>query len=279
MQDLSVSLTGFYKKRHNLAYDINANGEYTAISKGYLSDDSVETSSNWKLFKTINVGGTLIPVYTQIETPSKTLYYNYKKSYYRYTGIQFVLDKKFSNRWMANLSVTLQNNKRHIDSSDIVEKNNYDYFNDGQVSVVSTGSGIDDIWMNSRWLVKFSGMYQLPWGISATTFFQAREGYIQPLRTRLLLPQGVRYFYIGGIKSGDKSERLPAFYQLNLGLEKTIKISDAMSATLVLDWYNVTNRQTETKRSLSIEEAINNKGKSTMWMNPGILQFGVRVKF
>ena len=47
--------------------------------------------------------------------------------------------------------------------------------------------------------------------------------------------------YEGGKKFGD--DRLPTFSILNLGLEKAFKISDNTTATLFVDWYNVTNKQ------------------------------------
>jgi hypothetical protein len=156
--------------------------------------------------------------------------------------------------------------------------NNYDFFDGGQVGPATTGSGLSDIWVSSRWMAKFSGMYQLPLGLNLTTFFQAREGYPQPLRRRLAVPTGNRYyFYEAGKKAGD--DRLPTFWMLNLGLEKTIKVSDTVSATIVVDWYNATNNQIELKWNLNATTSTQTKLTPVMWSNAGLFQFGIRVNF
>ncbi len=142
----------------------------------------------------------------------------------------------------------------------------------------TTDSGLRDLWVNSRWMVKFTGMYQLPWGINLTCFFQAREGNPQPLRRAVVLNQGKQYLYRAGYKVGD--ERLPTFWMLNLGLEKTLKISNTVTATLVLDWYNATNNLIELKHNLSVGDTIDpDEPQPVMWTNPGLFQFGVRINF
>jgi len=262
VEDLAVSLTGFYKKRHNLAFDVNSRGENTAISKGYFADGSVETAANYVEVKP--------GVYQQIKTPIGQYYYNYTKSYYTYLGLQAMMNKKLSNHWMANLSFTYQDFKRHLSKDDLVDYTNFDFFNGGQVAPATVGSGLRDVWVNSKWMVKLSGMYQLPWGLNFTTFFQARQGNPQPERTRMVFSQGARYIYLSGEVCG--SQRLPTFWMLNLGLEKNLKISDTVSATLVVDWYNATNNQIVLKENLTNLDP-------TMWTNAGLFQFGVRLNF
>jgi hypothetical protein len=142
----------------------------------------------------------------------------------------------------------------------------------------TSGSGLSDSFVNSRWMVKLSGMYQLPWDLNFSTFFQAREGNPQPLRSQVRLNQGPQKFYMGGTKLGD--QRLPTFWMLNLGLEKTIKISDTVTATLAVDWYNATNNQIELKRNLYVGEEIEpDEPEPVMWINPGLFQFQIRINF
>ena len=131
--------------------------------------------------------------------------------------------------------------------------------------------------MEQELMVKFTGMYQLPWGLNLTSFFQAREGNPQPLRRTVYLNQGNTALYRDGYKFGD--ERLPTFWMLNLGLEKNLKVSDTVTATLVVDWYNATNNQIEMKHNLNIGEDIPGEPMPTMWTNAGLFQFGVRVSF
>ena len=108
---------------------------------------------------------------------------------------------------------------------------NYDYFNKGVVAPQSGGSGLRGIYVNARWMFKLSGLYQLPWGINITGVLTAREGYVLPYHEAFWRPVGVSWgnIYKTGSKFGD--DRLPTFWMLNLGLEKTFKISDTASAS------------------------------------------------
>jgi hypothetical protein len=275
--DLAISLTGFYKKRSNISQDIDSRGEAEDVYKGTMANGSIETKDNWELIGTTTVGGTEVPTYQQIETPLGLYYYNYKDAYYRYLGLQFVLNKKLSQNWMANLSFTYQDWKRFYSKDEMLNLNNFDFFSGGVVGPSTTGSGLRDIWVNATWMVKFSGMYQLPYGINLTTFFQARDGNPQPLRRKLNLNQGGQYLYRAGKKVGD--ERLPNFWMLNMGLEKTLKISENVTATIVVDWYNATNNQIELKYNLGITSAAPGDPVPVMWTNAGVFQFGVRVNF
>jgi hypothetical protein len=274
--DLAVSVTGFYKRRHNLSQDIDSRGELQYVNKGVMEDGTIETKDNWVQIDDTIVGGTTVPTYEQIETPLGLYYYNLKDAYTQYLGLQFVMTKKLSKNWMANFSFTWNDWKRHYDRNEQLNLNNFDFFDGSVVAPATTGSGLRDIWVNSSWMVKFTGMYQLPYGINVTGFFQAREGNPQPLRRRRTLSHGGQYLYQSGLKAGD--ERLPTFWMMNLGLEKTLKISDTVTATLVLDWYNATNNQIELKHNLGIGEDPA-EPEPVMWTNAGLFQFGVRVNF
>jgi hypothetical protein len=274
--DLALSLTGFYKKRHNISTDANSRGESYNVNKGIMANGTIETKANYEYIGLTDVGGTKVPTYAMIDDPVGVYYYNYDKAYDRYLGLQFQLVKKLSNRWMANLAVTLQDWKRFRFEEETLDMNNFDFFNEAVVAPATTGSGLRDIWVHSTWMVKLTGMYQLPFGLNLTGFFQAREGNPQPLRRRVPLSQGAVYLYRDGYKAGD--ERLPTFWMLNLGLEKTLKVSDTVTATLVIDWYNATNNQIELKHNLNIG-ATATAPVPTMWSNAGLFQFGVRVNF
>jgi carboxypeptidase family protein len=275
--DLAVSLTGFYKKKHNLAYSVNSRGEVSAVTRGIMADGSIETGANWENTGNIQVGGTTVPLYEQIETPLGNQYYNLENASMNYLGLQARLTKKLSNKWMADFSFTFNDWKRKWDQSETLDLNNFNFFNDGQVAPATTGSGLRDIWVSSTWMVKFTGMYQLPWGLNLTTFFQAKEGGPQPLRRRVSTNQGRIYVYRDGYKFGD--ERLLTFWMLNMGLEKVLRVSDKVTATLVVDWYNATNNQIVLKHNLGIGEETPDAPDPTMWSNAGLFQFGVRVNF
>jgi hypothetical protein len=277
--DLAVAVSGFYKKRHNLCVDYSTStGRFVNVTKGIMADGNIETKENWVLIGNTTVAGTQVPTYEQIENEIGSYYYSKDKAYDTYIGLQFLMTKKLSNKWMANLSFTWQDWKRYRFEEEELNLNNFDFFNEAVMAESTIGSGLSDVFVNSRWMVKLTGMYQLPFGLNLTTFFQAREGNPQPLRSQIRLNQGTQRLYMANTKLGD--QRLPTFWMLNLGLEKTFKVTDTVSATLCVDWYNATNNQIELKHNLYVGDEIDHgEPNPVMWTNAGLFQFGVRVNF
>jgi len=166
-----------------------------------------------------------------------------------------------------------------MDKSEHFNLNNFDYYQDAVVAPESGASGLTGIFVNSRWMFKLSGLYQLPWGLNLSAVWQLREGYVIPYyrRTYLYGSQGGlgwTYMYEGGKKFGD--DRLPNLSIFNLGLEKSFKVSDNTTATVFVDWYNVTNQQATLKLDPQIGPTKNNVQSVT---NPGNFQFGFRLNF
>ena len=268
-EDLAISVSGFYKKRHNLTRNI-----------GVMPDGTLETAANWYVYNAnFQVGDTTVPLYARKVKPNGTYYLNHEKDYERFMSVQLGLTKKLSSKWMADVSFTYQDWKSFMDQSEHFNMNNFEYFNEAVVAPETSGSGLSGIFINSRWMFKLSGLYQLPWGLNLSAVFQAREGYVIPYKVRTYLGGslgGVGWvnMYEGGKKFGD--DRLPTFSILNLGLEKVFKISDTSSATLFVDWYNVTNKQA----NLKVENIIGpSKDQVLMVTNPGNFQFGFRLNF
>jgi hypothetical protein len=275
-EDIAISVSGFYKKRHNLVRAI-----------GILGDGSLETdgAGNWYYAGDYTfLDGSSAPYYLRNEQPSGYYYTNYDAdTYERYLALVLQFSKKFSDKWMFDASFTYADWKAFYKQEDYGfyddagDLTNYDYFNEAVVApAVSGSSGLSGIYVNARWQVKASGLYQLPWGINVTGVFQAREGYVLPYHESLYRSGiGWTNMYRPGEKFGDN--RLPTFWMLSLGLEKTFKISETASATIFVDGYNITNNNT----TLLVETdyAADNFDQPLRILNPGIFQFGVRVSF
>ena len=107
-------------------------------------------------------------------------------------AVELIFTKKLSNKWMADASFTYQDWKSFMDKSEHFSLNNFDYFNESVVAPETSGSGLTGIFINSRWMFKLSGLYQLPWGINVSAVFQAREGYVIPSRVQTYLGSGRR---------------------------------------------------------------------------------------
>ncbi|MCK4943909.1 MAG: hypothetical protein KAS65_10045, partial [Candidatus Aminicenantes bacterium] len=282
-EDIAVSVSGFYKKRHNLTRAI-----------GVMSTGQLETEgSNWYYAGDYTfLDGSTAPYYLRNEQPDEYYWTNFdNETYLRYLAVVLQFSKKFSEKWMFDASFTYADWKAFYKQEDYDylwfnttssdhgagDLTNYDYFNESiNAPAVSGSSGLSGIFVNARWQVKMSGLYQLPWGLNVTGVFQAREGYVLPYHESLYRSGlGWTNMYKSGEKFGDN--RLPTFWMLSLGLEKTFKISETATATIFVDGYNITNNNT----TLLVETdfAADNFDQPLRILNPGIFQFGVRVSF
>ena len=267
-EDLSVSVTGFYKKQHNEIREL-----------GIMEDGTVETAANWYKKGTETVNGKTVEYWDRHEVPVGTYFTNYKKNYNRYLALQLSMTKKFSNKWMADASFIYQDWKNLQFAEDTFDMTNFDYWNEAPYSPRGL-KGSSGVYVNSRWQFKVSGLYQLPWNINVTLALAAQEGYVlAPYIESANRKNGLGYFsvYEPDKKFGD--DRLPAFWTLNLGLEKKIPIGSdgSTSATLFVDAYNLTNNNTTLGKGAVFESAT--FGKVTRTLSPGVFQFGVRVNF
>jgi hypothetical protein len=265
--DFGMNLTVFYKKKHNLVW-----------YKGILADGSIDSKANWYKAGTYTfTDGKKKDWYSRYKIPVASQMGNYSKNYNQYMAVQLVFSKKFSNKWMADMSFTYQDWKAKRFTEEYFDLTNFDYFNDGVVAPESSGSGVRGIFVNSRWMFKMNGLYQLPWGINITGVLTAREGYVIPYYENFKRPAGLSWtkMYEPGKKMGD--DRLPTFWMLNLGLEKTFKVSDTVTTTIFVDGYNITNNSTTLKVSNTLGSP--STGDILRILNPGVFQFGIRVNF
>jgi hypothetical protein len=275
-EDMVLQVAGYYKK----------NSKYM-LRKNYYGDKNsytVDKADNWEVIDTISVNGKNVDVWDRKDEygyRSGNYYFNSGSGTYdRYLGLQLMFSKKFSHKWMADLSLTLQDQKNYFSLEDFIawnrSPNNYDYYNGGIVAPESGGSGYTEFFMQSRWMVNASFLFQLPMDINVTGVLNAREGF--PTQHYITYSTG----YTGDVKMfepGKKfgDDRLDPVYTLNLGVEKVFKISDTATATVFADGYNVLNADT----TLKIDGDLESSGfKSPLRIiNPGIFQFGVRIKF
>ena len=217
---------------------------------------------------------------------------NHKEAYDRYLGAQIVWTKRLSKKWMMNGSFTYSDWRRYYKGeylgiiTDMFASNiknglnNEEYFDGGVVAYESSGSGVEGIFVNSRWQFKLSGLYQLPFGINVSGVFSAREGYVIPTYVLVDMEElGINELYGnpgGGGKFGD--ERLPAYWVFNFRLEKTFQISDTSFVVLSADAFNIANSAHSLKKETSMED-LDLFNKDLRILNPRVFRFGIRFNF
>ena len=264
MPDFAARLEFFYKKQHNQVWE-----------KGLFADGTVDTADNY--FEAGTGDETGATYYGRTARPPYDYRTNYDKRYERYIAGQIVLKKRLSNKWMLDASFTYSNWKRFHEGEYLgsLGLNNGAFYDGGQVGPQSSGSGVRGIFVNSRWQFKFSGLYQMPYGFNIAGVFRAREGYITRPDERILLPGiGTNSIYGPG-QFGDV--RLPAFWELDLRLEKVWNVTETSTVAFAVDAFNITNSAHVLKEESRLTSAT--YGDPLRILNPRVIRFGIRFSF
>jgi hypothetical protein len=253
--DFRASAEFYYKRSHRNTWDIGMNPE-----------GGLDSQANYVLYETEPITG--YPVYDKINDFYFAYRTNYPHRYSDYLAGQLVFTKRLSRRWMLDASVTLSSWKEHY-KGDFTNPQNIVYYDLGANNS-----------MNSRWQVKVSGLYQLPLDINLRTVFRAREGYVRGTYVSVydipnLGSASVLGDPTGSGKYGD--ERLPAFYELDLRIEKAFRVSDKARVTIGIDSFNAFNNAVVLSRQDLMTSTI--FGRPTSILNPRLFRFGARFDF
>jgi hypothetical protein len=164
-------------------------------------------------------------------------------NYGDYNGVDLTLNKRYSNRWQANVAVTLQTRK------------DYQPFGAarGNPTGINLVEGLNEL---PVYLIKANGSYDLPWGITAAGNFVMNQGnYRVPIVDG---PQGVygglnangavTTFNYGTGNNGlrfrprDQDDRFDAVKLLDLSLQKQFTLGqERYRLKVMFDLFNVLN--------------------------------------
>ncbi|MBA7685859.1 hypothetical protein ES703_94288 [subsurface metagenome] len=160
----------------------------------------------------------------------------------KYDAFIFTLDKKYSKNWMMNASLTWS----HSTGLNMRAKSTSQH----NLTSYSEGFGVDpndlinaegDLQHDKRWVVKFTGGYNLPWDIFLGTYFTYQTGRPRPAQTRV---SGLNQGSVEIIAEPRGEKRYPSFYTLSLRAQKTFRLSGSWKLKVMLDVFNVTNDAT-----------------------------------
>jgi hypothetical protein len=299
--DFSVSLIGTYRQYTNfnwtLKYWLGADGTKTYetqdmwVSAG-KPDGSYPGVGDTKEAKNHDW-------YTATTDYTKASLYSERQPrpeyYQEYIGFDFVLNKRLSNKWMANANFTWQWQAQHYGNSYMNPTNVWAYDGYPQAAYIGGASGKINQYTYSRWMFKAGGLYQFPWDIDVSGTFNVREGWVideyftlrdYRLPNPLSQSATLRMDYFG-------ENRLPLFYNLTLRLEKLIKLGDTGRIYIMADLFNVLNLTIENRRYqkdhgtyyVYPNAAQNRYVKYNQYyalneiINPRVLRVGVRFTF
>jgi hypothetical protein len=147
-----------------------------------------------------------------------------------------------------NASFTWQDQKQYWGSDFFNPTNQWAFDGKAYGDWGGGASGKVPVLMYTRWMVKFSGLYQLPWGFNISGTFNAREGWKVPQYFYIdnaNAPNLSAYYYSGRevivYKQPYTQDALPTFYNITLRLEKLISIGSAGRLYLMADVFNLLN--------------------------------------
>ncbi|MDH5705620.1 MAG: Plug domain-containing protein, partial [Candidatus Aminicenantes bacterium] len=244
----------------------------------------------------------LNPAYTEgadtFNTALSTPYQRYERrpGFYRdYYGVDIIFNKRLSDKWMLNGSLTWQHQEAHYPAESVWNDQNL-WALDGLPYAASIGgaSGKINQYVYSRWLVKAGGLYQLPYDLNVSFTFLAREGW--PLQETIgyydyRLPNTRNRSFTSYIHPFGEF-RLSTFYRFDLRLEKVINLGDTGRIYLMADLFNVFNAKLENRRYQRTwgtiyhytDNHLTFTRSATAYtlneiLNPRILRLGVRFQF
>jgi len=211
-----------------------------------------------------------------------------------YVGFNIRATKRLSNKWMALGSFTWQDQKNYWGETWPLNPTNK-WAADGKLYAYSLGASSGKYGMRtfSRWMLKMQGLYQLPHDFNVSATFNAREGhivdeYISIEDTNTPNPEDQS----GSIMLRPYgTNRLPTFWNLNLRVEKVLRIGDVGKVYLMIDAFNVFNSSIlNRKRDINAGTIYTDStpygwdpntrsGEPNEVLNPRVFRFGVRFQF
>jgi hypothetical protein len=222
-------------------------------------------------------------------------YHKLNTNYENYWGVDLSFNKRLSNKWMLDGSVSYMDQKYHYGDG-YTNPTNLWALNDQLYAPALGGtSGKINQYIFSHWMFKAEGLYQLPLDFNLSFTFNARAGHIIPHYMTITDYRWANTYnrsvtvYLGTFGT----DLLPVFYQLNFRLEKMVKLGDTGRIYLMADAFNVLNsaiinRRYDNNEGTYYIYADSSKNRFAPYaskykineiLNPFIARFGVRFQF
>jgi hypothetical protein len=222
--------------------------------------------------------------------PSPFVYTNVPDRFRDYNGVEFALNKRLSNRWMANVSFAYNNAIDHWTSGNAYEDpTNIANLDGAAFAPESAGSGVGNVFNNAEWLFKASGLYTLPWwDINVAGGLQYNQGYPFPQEIAITSrgnQVGDTAVYLAPL--GDV--RYDNVYMMDFKVDKAFTFG-TLKLVPSMDIFNLTNTNTviAQRRTQYSYNATSGVGSSSSTLPPNqisgipaprVIRFGVKVNW
>jgi hypothetical protein len=194
-----------------------------------------------------------------------------------FSGFEVSLVKRLTNHWMARANVAYNDWYENFLGPAAIQnptRTLRDPLIDGG-QVVNLAGVRGDVGISARWQVNANALCELPWGFQAAAALFGIQGYLKP--PVLELPAGEDRTLDTLGSSSVEDNRLPAIWNLDLRVSKTIALHGSRSLLLSADLFNVFNRATVIDRNAIATSDV--FGRIDGIQNPRIFRFGLRLTF
>src|SRR5581483_1207329 len=165
-----------------------------------------------------------------------------------YNGVELTGRKRMSHHWLMNTSfaynsTVVNNGYAGAAANTVSEDPTNKAMRDGyQYDYLTSGSGLDNVYVNSKWLFKVSGLYNLPYDFNVSGFYNTRQGYpFEAIVRQAPRPNGAGTADV--LLDGVGENRLPNFENLDLHVDRPIKVG-TVRFTPSVDLFNIFNFNT-----------------------------------
>jgi hypothetical protein len=318
LPNLSIGLNATYRRYNHFAWDATyyANGPYGDYSidgvdqivgpQDFLPAGIIPSSFTWNdvTYDTGAGGGRSYYLLDSPFTGTPYAYHTLNTNYETYWGIDLIFTKRLSNKWMLDGSLSYQDQKYHYGNGYTDPTNLWALQDQLYAPYMGGASGKISQYIFSHWMLKLEGLYQLPLGFDVSFTFNARAGHVIPQYMYIVdyTWTDINPVYFGGQNAvylgvfGNL--KLPTFYQLNMRVEKMVKLFDTGRIYLMADFFNITNaaiinRRYDQRLGTMYVYGKDASGNITDYtfspyshdytvnevLNPFIARFGVRFQF
>ena len=270
MEDLALTITYHYRHLDNFTWYWNYLPDWSDYVS--LDDWTPEQVTYDSKYSGESYSGTVYHwnkpgAYTDYYARERTNYHDY---YVKYQGVDIVLTKRYSNKWMASAALTLGRASRHWPKG--LEGEMVDYPED---------QGLKDggIYGDSiPWMLKLTGSYEFPYGIRFGAFVNTRKGFPENDTFPASKWTGSTYRtrYIDCYKPGERYN--DTYFCMDLRFEKTFDLGPGRLHGIV-DLFNLTNSVPVLRSYYNVNRSYYNEARFPYTLGARAIRFAARYSF